>query len=98
MAVADVYDALSSTRVYKDAYSQDVARSIIVEGAGKHFDPDVVGAFFACEYKFLAFRGESAADEGRAAASTAAQSEESSRQVVEQIACDERNLAEVAGG
>jgi putative two-component system response regulator len=42
VAVADFYDALTTQRVYKDAYSADFARSIIVEGSGKHFDPDVV--------------------------------------------------------
>ncbi len=56
VALADVYDALSSQRVYKEAYSHDVARSIIVEGAGKHFDPDIVSGFLACEEQFLAIR------------------------------------------
>ena len=54
MALADVYDALCSKRAYKDAYSHDVARSIIVDGRGKHFDPDIVDAFLACEQEFIA--------------------------------------------
>lgn len=52
-AVADVYDALTTKRVYKQAYSHDVARSIIVENRGKHFDPDVIDAFLAMEDEFI---------------------------------------------
>lgn len=39
MAIADVYDALVSKRVYKDSMSFEKADSIIMEGMGKHFDP-----------------------------------------------------------
>lgn len=52
MALADVYDALISKRVYKPAFSHDKARDIIVEGSGNHFDPDVVEAFLQCEQQF----------------------------------------------
>jgi len=45
MALADVFDALISVRVYKPAMPYDVARDIIVEGKGKHFDPDLVDIF-----------------------------------------------------
>ncbi len=45
MAMADVFDALISVRVYKSAMSHDEARAIIAEGRGKHFDPDVTDAF-----------------------------------------------------
>nr|MBL8410496.1 two-component system response regulator [Dechloromonas sp.] len=45
MALADVFDALINKRCYKPAFSFDVARNIIVEGRGRHFDPDVVDAF-----------------------------------------------------
>ncbi|QID19598.1 two-component system response regulator [Nitrogeniibacter mangrovi] len=45
MAVADVYDALISERVYKKAYSHEEAVSTIVAGKDAHFDPDVVDAF-----------------------------------------------------
>lgn len=45
MAVADVFDALIAERVYKKGFSYEKAMSIITEGAGKHFDPDVVEAF-----------------------------------------------------
>ncbi len=52
VALADVYDALTTKRVYKAAYSHDVARSIILEGNGKHFDPALVEAFIDCEDEF----------------------------------------------
>lgn len=54
MALADVYDALISKRVYKPAFSHEKARAIIVEGRGGHFDPDVVDAFLAIEDTFQA--------------------------------------------
>jgi putative two-component system response regulator len=47
MALADVFDALISPRVYKHAMPYDKARAIIVGGRGQHFDPDVVDAFLA---------------------------------------------------
>jgi putative two-component system response regulator len=47
MAVADVFDALISPRVYKSAMSYERARAIIAEGSGSHFDPDIVAAFLA---------------------------------------------------
>ena len=52
MAVADVYDALISRRVYKDAMSHAKAREIIAAGRGQHFDPDIVDAFLALEVDF----------------------------------------------
>lgn len=45
VAVADVYDALTTKRVYKDAFSHEKAFEIIVDDRGRHFDPDVVDAF-----------------------------------------------------
>jgi len=45
MAVADVYDALRSIRPYKKAFSHEKSSAIILEGAGKQFDPVVVEAF-----------------------------------------------------
>ncbi len=45
MAIADVYDALISRRVYKAPYPHEQAVSIILEGSGSHFDPDMVDAF-----------------------------------------------------
>lgn len=52
MAVADVYDALISKRVYKPAFPHEKAAEILKDGAGTHFDPDVVDAFIACEAQF----------------------------------------------
>ena len=56
LALADVYDALTSKRVYKDAYGHDIARAMIVQDSGSHFDPDVVEAFLAEEQEFIAIR------------------------------------------
>ena len=47
-----MYDALTSKRVYKPAYSHDYAVKIIMEDSGKHFDPEVVDAFLAKEKEF----------------------------------------------
>ena len=52
MAVADVYDALISRRVYKPAYSHDEALDIMKKGRGTHFDPDVLDAFFDISERF----------------------------------------------
>ncbi|WP_018151380.1 response regulator [Leeia oryzae] len=52
MAVADVYDALISKRVYKPAFSHEKAVSIIREGNGKHFDPELVAVFLDIEEDF----------------------------------------------
>ena len=46
VALADVYDALTNKRCYKDAYSEERAENIIRASAGKHFDPDVVAVLF----------------------------------------------------
>jgi putative nucleotidyltransferase with HDIG domain len=48
VALADVYDALSSARVYKDAWDEDRVLSTIQDEAGSHFDPDLVAIFFSC--------------------------------------------------
>jgi putative two-component system response regulator len=56
VAISDVYDALTTARVYKPAYSHEVARNIIVEGRGKHFDPEIVDAFLANEDRFVEIR------------------------------------------
>jgi putative two-component system response regulator len=53
MAVADVYDALLTKRVYKPAFSHEEAKNIILEGKGKHFDPDIVDCFLVCEDNFI---------------------------------------------
>ena len=53
VALADVYDALTTKRVYKPAFSHEKARKIILEGNGTQFDPDVVDAFLDNEDRFL---------------------------------------------
>ncbi|OEJ69264.1 HD domain-containing phosphohydrolase [Magnetovibrio blakemorei] len=58
MAVADVYDALISKRVYKPAFSHDKAMNIIREGRGSHFDPDIVDALNAVESEFQAIAAQ----------------------------------------
>lgn len=53
MAVADVYDALISERIYKKAFTHDAAKEILIEGKGAHFDPAVIDAFEAIEDEFI---------------------------------------------
>lgn len=48
-ALADVFDALTSKRPYKDPFSIEKSLAIIREGSGSHFDPEVVNSFFAIE-------------------------------------------------
>lgn len=52
VALADVYDALTSKRFYKEAYTHDKAKEIILGLRGTHFDPDVVDAFVKREDEF----------------------------------------------
>ena len=52
MAVADVYDALISKRVYKPPFTHSKAVAIIREGKGSHFDPDIVDGFLEIESRF----------------------------------------------
>lgn len=71
MAVADVYDALISRRVYKQGIPHADAAATICQGRGSHFDPDVVDAFVALSDEFLAIAqryADSAADLARKAA------------------------------
>lgn len=63
MAVADVYDALISRRVYKDGMPHEKAVEIIVEGRGSHFDPDVADAFFVLSEEFRAIAAKYADDD-----------------------------------
>lgn len=48
MALADVFDALVSKRVYKDSLSYDTAFKIIEDSSGTHFDPDLCREFLKC--------------------------------------------------
>ena len=54
MAVADVYDALISRRVYKEGMPHEKAVGIIIDGRGSHFAPDLVDTFMAIEGEFRA--------------------------------------------
>jgi len=53
VAVADVYDALTSKRVYKGAYTHLAARGIIEKDSGSHFDPEIVKVFLDQEEEFI---------------------------------------------
>lgn len=53
VAVADVFDALSSERPYKKAFPRERCFAILEEGRGEHFDPDVLDAFFSCSTEIV---------------------------------------------
>lgn len=57
-AMADVYDALTSRRVYKNAMSHEKAKAIIVGACGTQFDPDIVDAFLRSEDAFKELASE----------------------------------------
>lgn len=56
VALADVYDAMISKRIYKEAFREDMALNYIKDQSGKHFDPEVVDAFFAIYDVIVAIR------------------------------------------
>jgi len=58
MAVADVYDALITRRVYKPAFSHEDAMGILRQGRGSHFDPDVLDAMLSIEAEFRAIASQ----------------------------------------
>ena len=58
VAIADVFDALTSTRPYKEPFSVTASHDIVRKERGVHFDPDVVDAFFAAQDEILAIRDE----------------------------------------
>ncbi len=53
MALADVYDALVSRRVYKEGFPHERVRQMLIDDSGRHFDPDLVQAFIANEAEFV---------------------------------------------
>ena len=53
VAVADVYDALTSARRYKPAFAHEQAREILIRDTGRHFDPAIVDAFIQQEDEFI---------------------------------------------
>jgi putative two-component system response regulator len=62
VAVADVYDALTSSRVYKPAFRPDIAYMMICQEGGKHFDPVIVDAFIRRHDDFLQVRNVTKAE------------------------------------
>lgn len=58
MAIADVFDALITKRIYKPAFTLEHTIQIIVDGRGKHFDPDVVDAFLLRQQDFMAIAAQ----------------------------------------
>jgi putative two-component system response regulator len=67
VALADVYDALTTKHVYRLAYSHEKAHKIICDGMGTQFDPDVVEAYLASEDRFIEIFNRYAAREAREA-------------------------------
>jgi response regulator RpfG family c-di-GMP phosphodiesterase len=63
IALADVYDALTTKRFYKEAYSHKESKQIIIDLKGTHFDPEVVDVFLALEDEFNRIRREKLKDE-----------------------------------
>ncbi len=59
VAIADVYDALTTERRYKRAYTHEEASSLIIENKGHQFDPDLVDAFIEVEEEFRKIREQS---------------------------------------
>ena len=58
VAIADVYDALTSKRCYKEPFTHEKSREIIIADKGQLFDPDIVDAFLTQEETFLKIRKE----------------------------------------
>jgi putative two-component system response regulator len=56
LAIADVYDALTSKRVYKEAFTHVQAWKIIVEECASHFDPEILNIFIKLEGQFIDIR------------------------------------------
>jgi HD-GYP domain-containing protein (c-di-GMP phosphodiesterase class II) len=84
-ALADVYDALTTQRPYKEAFSHEKAQSIILSTGGKQFDPDAVEAFVAREEKLVCLSRELADDANDRVKSAASQ-------LPHRMACIERVL------
>ncbi|MCL5271669.1 MAG: response regulator [bacterium] len=68
LALGDVYDAMTSRRCYKEPFTHENSRELIVAERGRAFDPAVVDAFVASEQEFIAihaeYRNETEPDEG----------------------------------
>ena len=58
VAIIDVYDALISERPYKKPFTEEEALRIIVDGAGKHFDPSIANVFYGIKDQLAAARAK----------------------------------------
>ena len=56
LALADVYDALTSQRCYKEAFDHEECQRLIIESKGSHFDPLIVDAYMEIEDEFIRIR------------------------------------------
>jgi putative two-component system response regulator len=64
IAIADVFDALTSVRPYKKAWSVEAAVAMIQEGAGSHFDPGLMAPFAAALPEILRIKAQYAEEHG----------------------------------
>ena len=64
VALADVFDALTSERPYKPAYPPFVARQMILDETGRHFDPAIVESFDRCFEEFVAVSSQLRSTDG----------------------------------
>jgi putative two-component system response regulator len=53
MAVADVYDALTTKRPYKDAFTHEESIAMMEAGRALHFDPDIIDAMLSIQNEFI---------------------------------------------
>ncbi len=58
MAIADVFDALTSQRCYKEAIPAEGAFNIIIDGRGTHFDPDIIDIVISIKDEFISYVNE----------------------------------------
>ena len=65
-AIGDVFDALTSKRPYKEPFSVEKSLATIREGRGRHFDPDVVDAFFTIQDEILTIKEQYSEDNQQA--------------------------------
>ena len=82
MAVADVFDALVSKRVYKEPFPLDQAFQIIEESSGAHFDPMIVKAFLDSKDKVIEIAKKNSEDEGGSNATATVSSADDTSEVI----------------
>lgn len=93
VAVADVYDALSVRRVYKDPYPHEVCVEKIRKDAGRHFDPEIVEVFISIQHQFREIAERFAVFEADFLRERHARPTGDARSFAELRLCDERNDA-----